>query len=152
MANLTKWHIYGFVPPMGNTKVSHCATQWNILAFHLWLQHQVLVLNEFHTQVLKYFFQPLTSWRLSEAVPCKPWNSIPSCGGTNEKCHYQIAIWFTWGSIQWQNSKVHWDLSSGYFGKEKLSSIQLFCIWIKTDFDISKGLFPMAKTGVIRKR
>ena len=68
MANLTKWHIYGFVPPMGNTKVSHCATQWNILAFHLWLQHQVLVLNEFHTQVLKYFFQPLTSRRLSEAV------------------------------------------------------------------------------------
>ena len=87
MANLTKWHIYGFVPPMGNTKVSHCATQWNILAFHLWLQHQVLVLNEFHTQVLKYFFQPLTSWRLSEAVSVSMvWmlSNYYSCSGSGQ--------------------------------------------------------------------
>ena len=51
-----------------------------------------------------------------------------------------------------ENICLYFGLVNARIRASDKDSIQLFCIWIQTDLDISKGLYPMPKTGVIRKR
>ena len=49
-----------------------------------------------------------------------------------------------------ENICLYFGLVNARIRASDKDSIQLFCICIQTDLDISKELFPMAKTGVIR--